>query len=177
MSEMLASEIRDSMRIDWDVAIPMDDGNVLRADVFRPIADGKYPVLMTYGPYGKWVAFQEGYQTAWEIMCRENPDAVSGTSNRYANWEVVDPEKWVPHGYVCIRVDSRGRDVIRILPRVNDLVHEEGPNGKKGYGPELARRKTIANTAEALRRARAAAGAFSEVRNRIAAHPSGLITE
>ncbi|MEY4443117.1 MAG: hypothetical protein RL442_2117 [Pseudomonadota bacterium] len=41
-------------------------------------------------------------------MCRENPDAVSGTSNQYANWEVVDPEKWVPHGYVCIRVDSRG---------------------------------------------------------------------
>ncbi|MDI9332397.1 MAG: CocE/NonD family hydrolase [Alphaproteobacteria bacterium] len=108
MSDMHSSEIRDGMRIDWDVAITMDDGNVLRADVFRPIAEGRYPVIMTYGPYGKWVAFQDGYQTAWEIMCRENPDAVSGTSNRYANWEVVDPEKWVPHGYVCVRVDSRG---------------------------------------------------------------------
>jgi predicted acyl esterase len=108
MSEMHSSEIRDGMRIDWDVAITMDDGNVLRADIFRPVMDGRYPVIMTYGPYGKWVAFQEGYQTAWDIMCRENPDAVSGTSNRYANWEVVDPEKWVPHGYVCIRVDSRG---------------------------------------------------------------------
>ena len=41
-------------------------------------------------------------------MARENPDVVSGTSNKYANWEVVDPEKWVPDGYVCIRVDSRG---------------------------------------------------------------------
>jgi predicted acyl esterase len=108
MQEMHSSEIRDGMRIDWDVALTMDDGNVLRADIFRPVADGRYPVIMTYGPYGKWVAFQEGYQTAWDIMCRENPDAVSGTSNRYANWEVVDPEKWVPHGYVCIRVDSRG---------------------------------------------------------------------
>jgi hypothetical protein len=24
------------------------------------------------------------------------------------NWETVDPETWVPWGYVCIRVDSRG---------------------------------------------------------------------
>ena len=43
-----------------------------------------------------------------------------------------------------------------VLDMINDLVHEDGPNGKKGYGPILARRNTIANTAEALRKARAA---------------------
>jgi predicted acyl esterase len=102
------TETRDGMCIDWDVPITMDDGLVLRADIFRPIAQGRYPVILSYGPYGKGVSFQEGYQTAWDIMVRENPDAVSGTSNRYANWEVVDPEKWVPDGYVCVRVDSRG---------------------------------------------------------------------
>ena len=102
------TELKDSMFIEWDAPIKMDDGLVLRADIFRPVGDGRYPVIMSYGPYGKGVAFQEGYKTAWEIMCRENPDAVSGTSNKYANWEVVDPEKWVPDGYVCIRVDSRG---------------------------------------------------------------------
>ncbi|MBI3044802.1 MAG: CocE/NonD family hydrolase [Betaproteobacteria bacterium] len=96
------------MRIDWDVPIRMDDGIVLRADVFRPAADGRYPALVSYGPYGKGLAFQDGYKTAWEIMCRESPDAVSGTTNQYANWEVVDPEKWVPDGYACVRVDSRG---------------------------------------------------------------------
>ena len=32
----------------------------------------------------------------------------AGSSNRYQSWEVVDPEKWVPDGYVCLRVDSRG---------------------------------------------------------------------
>ncbi|MFA9272648.1 MAG: peptidase S15, partial [Baekduiaceae bacterium] len=31
-----------------------------------------------------------------------------GSTNRYQNWEVVDPEKWVPYGYACVRVDSRG---------------------------------------------------------------------
>jgi predicted acyl esterase len=96
------------MKIDWDVPIRMDDGLQLRADIYRPDADGKYPALLSYGPYGKGLAFQEGYKTAWEIMERENPDVVRGTSNRYQNWEVVDPEKWVSDGYVCIRVDSRG---------------------------------------------------------------------
>jgi predicted acyl esterase len=102
------SEVRDGMRIDWDVPITMDDGLVLRADVFRPPREGRFPAILSYGPYGKGLAFQDGYQSAWQIMAREHPDAVSGTSNRYANWEVVDPEKWVPDGYVCIRVDSRG---------------------------------------------------------------------
>src|SRR6266516_3373930 len=96
------------MKIDWDVPVRMDDGLVLRADVFRPTAEGRYPVILSYGPYGKGLAFQEGYKTAWEIMARDTPDAVAGSSNQYANWEVVDPEKWVPDGYVCIRVDSRG---------------------------------------------------------------------
>ena len=101
-------EIRDGMKINWDTPISMDDGLVLRADVFRPLADGRYPALLSYGPYGKGLAFQEGYKTAWDIMARENPDALAGSTNQYQNWEVVDPEKWVPDGYVCIRADSRG---------------------------------------------------------------------
>jgi len=95
------------MKIDWDVPIRMDDGLVLRADVYRP-DEGRHPAILSYGPYGKGLAFQEGYKSAWEIMARENPDALAGSSNRYQNWEVVDPEKWVPEGYACVRVDSRG---------------------------------------------------------------------
>lgn len=102
------SVIQDGMRIDWDVPIPMDDGVVLRADVFRPIPEGRYPVILSYGPYGKGLLFQEGYRDQWEIMVREHPDVAAGSTNKYQNWEVVDPEKWVPDGYVCVRVDSRG---------------------------------------------------------------------
>src|ERR1051326_2665974 len=47
----MKSEIRGGMRIDWDAPIAMDDGVVLRADVFRPVADGHYPVILSYGPY------------------------------------------------------------------------------------------------------------------------------
>ena len=105
---MEKSEVRDGMRIDWDVPIPMDDGVVLRADVFRPIADGRYPVLLSYGPYAKGLAFQDGYPNAWEAMVRQHPDVAAGSTNLYQSWEVVDPEKWVPYGYACVRVDSRG---------------------------------------------------------------------
>ena len=41
------SVVADGMRIDWDVPIPMEDGVVLRADIFRPLDDGHYPVIMT----------------------------------------------------------------------------------------------------------------------------------
>jgi predicted acyl esterase len=102
------SEVRDAMRIDWDVPITAKDGLVMRADVFRPEAEGRYPVILTYGPYAKGLSFQEGYPSAWERMVRLHPDVAAGSSNKYQAWEVVDPEKWVPEGYVCVRVDGRG---------------------------------------------------------------------
>ena len=102
------SETRDGMRIDWDTPIEMDDGIVLRADVYRPAGDKPAPVILTYGPYGKMLRFQDLYVDQWRIMCAKHPDVPAGSSNKYQNWETVDPEKWVPDGYVCVRVDSRG---------------------------------------------------------------------
>ena len=96
------------MTIEWDVPIEMDDGIVLRADVYRPCDEGQYPVILSCGPYGKGLAFQEGYPDQWQLMVAEHPDVAAGSSNRYQNWEACDPEKWVPDAYVCARIDSRG---------------------------------------------------------------------
>ena len=104
----MRSEVRDGMRIDWNVPIRMDDGVVMRADVFRPIADGKYPVILSYGIYAKGLSYQEGYPMQWEKMVNDHPEILEGSTNKYQNWETTDPERWVPHGYVVIRVDSRG---------------------------------------------------------------------
>ena len=102
------TDFRDNMAIDWDVPIEMDDGIILRCDVYRPLDTGRYPVLISYGPYGKWLHFEDGYITCWQRMAEEHPDVTANSTNKYQQWEVVDPEKWVPEGYVCIRVDSRG---------------------------------------------------------------------
>src|SRR5581483_7349704 len=96
------------MRIEWDLPIEMDDGIVLRADVYLPAEEGRYPVILSHGPYAKGLAFQDAYADQWRMMTEAHPDVAAGSSNRYQSWEVVDPEKWVPHGYACVRVDSRG---------------------------------------------------------------------
>ena len=49
-----------------DVAIEMNDGNLLRANVFRPRAYGdahsRYPVILAHGVYGKDIHFADGYK-------------------------------------------------------------------------------------------------------------------
>ncbi len=104
----MRSEIRDGMRIEWNAPIPMDDGIILRADIFRPVADGRYPVILTYGLYAKGLSYQEGYPMQWEKMVADHPEILEGSTNKYQSWEVTDPERWVPHGYTVVRVDSRG---------------------------------------------------------------------
>ncbi len=42
-----------AIEVDRDVAVPMRDGVVLRADLYRPSREGRYPVLVFRTPYGK----------------------------------------------------------------------------------------------------------------------------
>ena len=83
MTESTHSEVRDGMRIEWDVPIAMDDGLVLRADVFRPTVDRLYPIILSYGPYATGLAFQEGSPSAWQRMVAEHPDVAYGSTNKY----------------------------------------------------------------------------------------------
>ncbi len=110
------------MTIDWDVPIEMDDGTVLRADVFRPAAPGRYPVILTHGVYGKGLAIERFRHRLFALSAALpdnvrsadladtiDPDATDDVApGDYRVWEVVDPSVWVPAGYVCVRVDSRG---------------------------------------------------------------------
>ena len=56
---------------EWDVRIPMRDGVVLRADVFRPVGDAPSPVLLSYGGYGKNLPIQVAYPAAWKILLKQ----------------------------------------------------------------------------------------------------------
>jgi predicted acyl esterase len=96
------------MVLDKNVAVPMRDGAVLRANVFRPEGEGRYPVLMTLGPYGKDVHLSQFMPEAWEALSRRHPEVFKASSCKYLVFETPDPEMWVPEGYVLVKVDSRG---------------------------------------------------------------------
>lgn len=96
------------MRFIWDMAIPMDDGVELRANVFLPMGEGAYPVVMAMTAYAKDLPFAQGYADAWKAVLAIAPEAAVGTSTKYISFEAVDPEKWVVHGYAVVLMDSRG---------------------------------------------------------------------
>lgn len=112
MDKIYRTEIKDGMRIEWDVPITMSDGNVLRADVFRPIEEGRYPVLISVTPYGKGIAFYDEngpYFGAWKTIEAKYPEVLANNTNKYQCWECPNPERWTrEYGYVCVRVDVRG---------------------------------------------------------------------
>jgi uncharacterized protein len=96
------------MILDRDAEIPMRDGARLRANVYRPDGPGQFPVLMTFGPYGKDVPLREFMQEAWDRLNQTYPEILAASSCKHLVFERPDPEVWVPHGYVVIAVDSRG---------------------------------------------------------------------
>lgn len=98
----------DKMIVERDVQIPMEDGVVLRADVFRPKDGTPSPVIMTQGVYGKGVPYRDAYAPQWKVLLATKPEVLQGSTKEFMVWETVDPEIWVPWGYVCIRVDTRG---------------------------------------------------------------------
>ena len=77
----MAMQTNQKIVIDFDVEAQMRDGTTLRANVYRPVGDGQWPVLLTRLPYGK--------------------DLPLGSS-------MLDPAQVARRGYVVIVQDTRG---------------------------------------------------------------------
>lgn len=70
--------------VETDVDVPMRDGVILRADVFRPEGQGPWPVLVSRTPYGKSGIKVDPYVKAGYIVVRQD------ARGRYASggkWE------------------------------------------------------------------------------------------
>jgi predicted acyl esterase len=97
------------MLVEKNALIPVSDGHRLCANIYHPKQEGRYPVLMSLGIYGKDVHFADGYKPQWEKLQTLNPAICdAGSSGRHLRWEKIDPERWVPDGYVVISIDGRG---------------------------------------------------------------------
>jgi putative CocE/NonD family hydrolase len=80
----------DAPVIERDVPVPMRDGVVLRADVYRPATGGPFPVLVYRTPYGKRDA-AEAYDTHLEALRRGYAVVLQDVRGRYASDGVFDP--------------------------------------------------------------------------------------
>src|SRR2546425_10649497 len=95
------------MKIDWDVPITLADGLVLRADVFRPVDAGKYPDIISYGPYGKWLHFEDLYTDQWRRGAAHHPFVDAMSQDKDQDWEVVYAAHTLADGRVGVCYDSR----------------------------------------------------------------------
>ncbi|KIN06831.1 hypothetical protein OIDMADRAFT_21777 [Oidiodendron maius Zn] len=63
--------------------------------------NAKFPVIVTYGPYGKDIPYKDFHAESFSEL---NPEHKS----EYSVWETPDPVYWTKEGYAIIRADERG---------------------------------------------------------------------
>ncbi|KAH7202216.1 Alpha/Beta hydrolase protein [Fusarium oxysporum] len=85
-----------------NATVPLNAGDgLVRLNVYRPKGVDKVPVLVTYGPYGKDIWYQDFHPKSFSEV---NPQHKS----QHSAWETPDPGFWTKHGYAIVRADERG---------------------------------------------------------------------
>ncbi len=90
------------MIMEKDVEVPLRDGTVLYANVFRPDDELEHATVISADVYGKdsvHVAFAG--KTLGTMLG-------SYECSPFCAWEAPDPGYWVPHGYAVVKLALRG---------------------------------------------------------------------
>ena len=90
------------MIMEKDVPVKARDGVTLYVNIFRPDAEGKYPVIMSADAYGKDAL------PVFDSLLPKWPTIGKLPTSEYTNDESPDPGYWVPQGYVVIKLAVRG---------------------------------------------------------------------
>ena len=105
-----------------NVVIPLQcQKGVVRANLYRPKSDenARFPVLVTYGPYGKDIHYNEyvliSRSAARRVeLIRTSFHAQSFSElpedqkSAHSAWETPDPGYWTSRGYAIVRADEVG---------------------------------------------------------------------
>jgi hypothetical protein len=86
----VAGCVHADVTVDRDAAVRMRDGTLLRADVYRPVHGGPFPVLVYRTPYGKHDAAQD-YQIHLKAVERGYAVVLQDVRGRYASDGQFDP--------------------------------------------------------------------------------------
>lgn len=105
-----------------DVEIPLRDGTIIYADIYRSAADmdKKVPAIISWGFYGKRPG---DIPKTWQVL-----GVPPKTISKMAKFESPDPGYWTHHGYAIVNVDCRGAG------NSQGRLHAWGTqDGKDGY--------------------------------------------
>jgi putative CocE/NonD family hydrolase len=103
-------DIEAGLRFLKNVSIPLKKSKLpIRANVYLPLPASpsssppttKFPVLVTYGPYGKDISYATFHKGSFVEVNSEH-------RSKYSAWETPDPVFWTRHGYAVVRADERG---------------------------------------------------------------------
>ncbi|KAF7528407.1 hypothetical protein G7054_g10158 [Neopestalotiopsis clavispora] len=98
-------DLENGLIFEKNADIPLKSSDLpIRCNVYRPLDSGpdkQYPVLVTYGPYGKDIWYGNFHAKSYS----EVPDE---QKSRYAAWETPEPVFWTRNGYAVVRADERG---------------------------------------------------------------------
>lgn len=90
-----------------NISIPLRASPLpIRANLYLPLSSPaspqkKYPVLVTYGPYGKDIPYASFFAGSFAEV---NPEHRSP----HSAWETPNPAYWCREGYAVVRADERG---------------------------------------------------------------------
>ena len=96
------------MVLDKDVGIAMRDGAMLARQCVPPQGERERSRHHDFRPLGKDVHISQFQPPAWAVLTKRYPQILEQSSCKHLVFETPDPELWVPHGYVVLKVDSRG---------------------------------------------------------------------
>jgi putative CocE/NonD family hydrolase len=105
-----------------NASIELKDGRgIVRCNVYRPKSTAeKFPVLVTYGPYGKDIHYKEYViLIPYVLRCKQALIAISFHAASFKDvpeeqhsphsaWETPDPGFWTRNGYAVVRGDEVG---------------------------------------------------------------------
>lgn len=96
--------LREAIVFTKDIPVPMRDGTIIRADLFRPLAreHEKLPTLVPWSPYGK--------SGSGLLFTPDHPNLAvpQNELSGLEKFEAPDPAEWCPRGYAIISADARG---------------------------------------------------------------------
>ncbi len=112
MSKLLECKIEvvplpEGIITEKDILVEMRDGIKLAVNIYRPNKSGKFPVIMSFSPYGKDESPQE-WGNKLKSFFKTGLSMGRLCISQSTPFEAPDPGFWVPNGYVVVHVDVRG---------------------------------------------------------------------